>query len=120
VPLSDIEPAWISGFALADRCSLLLHDCQYTDEEYSERIGWGHSRVSDALLFARRSEAEQVLLFHHDPLHTDDELDLLHRRAGERWLGFGRPAGELAMAVEGSEIELRADGASYAVRTDVR
>jgi phosphoribosyl 1,2-cyclic phosphodiesterase len=114
VPLSDIEPAWISGFALAERCSLLLHDCQYTDDEYSERIGWGHSRMSDALLFARRSEAEQVLLFHHDPLHTDDELDLLHRRAGERWLALGGPTGELAMAIEGSEVELRADGARYA------
>jgi phosphoribosyl 1,2-cyclic phosphodiesterase len=113
VPLSDIEPAWISGLALAERCSLLLHDCQYTDEEYSERIGWGHSRVSDALLFARRSEAELVLLFHHDPLHTDDELDLLHRRAGEHWLALGAPTGELAMATEGSEIELRADGPSY-------
>jgi phosphoribosyl 1,2-cyclic phosphodiesterase len=111
VPLSDVEPAWMSGFALAERCSLLLHDCQYTDEEYSERIGWGHSRVSDALLFARRSEAEQVLLFHHDPLHTDGELDLLHRRARERWLALDGPPGELAMAMEGSEIELRADGA---------
>jgi phosphoribosyl 1,2-cyclic phosphodiesterase len=111
VPLSDVEPAWISGFALAERCSLLLHDCQYTDEEYPERIGWGHSRVSDALLFARRSEAEQVLLFHHDPLHTDGELDLIHRRAGERWRALGGPPGELAMAIEGSDIELRADGA---------
>jgi phosphoribosyl 1,2-cyclic phosphodiesterase len=114
VPLSDVEQDWISGFALAKRCSLLLHDCQYTDEEYSERVGWGHSRVSDALLFAHRSEAEQVLLFHHDPLHTDDELDLLHGRAGESWLALGGPAGELGMAIEGSEIELRADGARYA------
>jgi len=114
VPLNDVEPDWISGFALAERCSLLLHDCQYTDEEYSGRVGWGHSRVSDALLFAHRSEAEQVLLFHHDPLHTDDELDLLHRHAGERWLAVGGPAGELAMAIEGSEIDLRTDGTGYA------
>ena len=114
VRLSDVEPDWISGFALAERCSLLLHDCQYMDGEYSERIGWGHSRVSDALLFARRSQAEHVLLFHHDPLHTDSELDLLHRSARDRWLALGGPPGEPAMAIEGSEIELRADGASYA------
>ena len=117
VPLTDIEPAWISGFALADRCSLLLHDCQYTDDEYSERIGWGHSRVSDALLFARRSEAEHVMLFHHDPLHTDGELDLLHRRARERWRALGGEPRELAMAVEGSQIELRANGSSYVATT---
>jgi phosphoribosyl 1,2-cyclic phosphodiesterase len=112
-PMEDIEPAWISGFALAERCSLLLHDCQYTDEEYAERLGWGHSRVSDALMFARRSEAEQVMLFHHDPLHSDADLDLLHRGAIERWHALDGPRGELAMAVEGSEIELREDGARY-------
>jgi phosphoribosyl 1,2-cyclic phosphodiesterase len=110
VPLDEAEPDWISGFDLAEHCSLLLHDCQYTDDEYPERIGWGHSRVSDALLFARRSEAERVLLFHHDPLHTDSELDLLQGRAGEDWQGLGGSAGALAMAVEGAEIELPADG----------
>ena len=111
MPLSDVEPDWISGFSLAERCSLLLHDCQYTDDEYSNRVGWGHSRLSDALQFARRSEAERVLLFHHDPLHTDGELDVLGRRAGEHWRELGgQPAG-LAMAMEGSEIELRANGA---------
>jgi phosphoribosyl 1,2-cyclic phosphodiesterase len=114
VPLSDVEPEWISGLGLAERCSLLVHDCQYTDDEYSQRIGWGHSRLSDALMFAHRSQAEKVLLFHHDPLHTDGELDLLHRRAAERWLELGGPSGDLAMAIEGSEIELRADGAKTA------
>jgi phosphoribosyl 1,2-cyclic phosphodiesterase len=114
IPLADVETDWISGFGLAQHCSLLLHDCQYTDDEYPGRVGWGHSRVSDALLFARRSEAEQVLLFHHDPLHTDDELDQLHLHAGERWLSAGRSSGGLAMAVEGSEIEVRADGIRFA------
>ena len=113
VPLSEIEPDWISGFALADRCSLLLHDCQFTDEEYPDRVGWGHSRVSDALDFARRSDAERVLLFHHDPLHADDDLDVLRDRAGERWLDIGG-AGELHMAVEGSEVDLTASAVSHA------
>jgi phosphoribosyl 1,2-cyclic phosphodiesterase len=106
VPLTNGDPGWISGFALAERCSLLLHDCQYTDEEYPARVGWGHSRVSDALLFARRSQAERVLLFHHDPLHTDRELDALQERAAEQWDALGGPTGELGMAVEGSELQL--------------
>jgi phosphoribosyl 1,2-cyclic phosphodiesterase len=109
-PLDAVEPEWISGFALAERCSLLLHDCQYTDDEYPERIGWGHSRMADALLFARRSEAERVLLFHHDPLHTDGQLDLLERRADEDWEGLGGSTGAIAMAVEGEEFDLGADG----------
>jgi phosphoribosyl 1,2-cyclic phosphodiesterase len=107
--LEVVEPDWISGFALAERCSLLLHDCQYTDDEYPERIGWGHSRVSDALLFARRSEAERVLLFHHDPLHTDSQLDVLERRADDDWQGLGGSPGALAMAVEGEEFDLSGD-----------
>ncbi len=110
-PLSELEPDWISGFALAEGCSLLAHDCQFTDEEYPERVGWGHSRVSDALDFARRSNAERVLLFHHEPLHTDDDLDLLHDRARESWAAGGGD-GELAMAVEGSEIDLTAGAAT--------
>jgi phosphoribosyl 1,2-cyclic phosphodiesterase len=108
-PLENVEPDWISGFALAERCSLLLHDCQYTDDEYPERIGWGHSRVSDALLFARRSEAERVLLFHHDPLHTDPQLDVLERRADDDWQGLGGSPGALTMAVEGEEFDRSGD-----------
>jgi phosphoribosyl 1,2-cyclic phosphodiesterase len=109
-PLDAVEPDWISGFALADHCSLLLHDCQYTDEEYPQRVGWGHSSVSDALMFARRSDAAQVLLFHHDPYRTDVQLDLLQRRASDEWQGLGGSPGALGMAIEGAEIELRGDG----------
>jgi phosphoribosyl 1,2-cyclic phosphodiesterase len=110
VPLEDIEPAWISGFALAEGASLLLHDCQYTDEEYPERVGWGHSRVSDALLFAHRSGAARTMLFHHDPLHTDADLDAVHAYASQHWADLGGD-GEVTLAVEGSETEVHEDGA---------
>ncbi len=43
--LADLEPEWISGYDLARDADLLIHDCQYTDEEYPEHIGWGHSRI---------------------------------------------------------------------------
>jgi phosphoribosyl 1,2-cyclic phosphodiesterase len=109
-PLGNMQPEWISGFCLAERSSLLLHDCQYTDDEYPDRVGWGHSRLSDTLTFARRSEAERVLLFHHDPLHTDEVLDHFGDVAREQWDGLGEPTGELAMAVEGSEFDLNGAG----------
>jgi hypothetical protein len=51
-----------------------------------------------------------VLLFHHDPLHTDSQLDLLHRGADEHWQRLGGSPGVVAMAVEGEEIELGANG----------
>ena len=55
-PLADLGEEWISGFDLARGASLLIHDCQYTDDEYPHHIGWGHSPLSDALAFADRTE----------------------------------------------------------------
>jgi phosphoribosyl 1,2-cyclic phosphodiesterase len=101
-PLRDYEDEWISGFALAYDASLLIHDSQYTDEEYAEHRGWGHSAVSDAVEFAARVGATRTLLFHHDPLHTDPQLDALHRTAAERFAELG--TGELGMAMEGAEL----------------
>ncbi len=81
-PLETLEPEWISGYDLARNTDLLIHDCQYTDEEYPDHVGWGHSRLTDTLTFARRVEAERLLLFHHDPLHSDDFLDRFRRPPG--------------------------------------
>ena len=82
---------WISGFDLAQRRDLLIHDCQYTDEEYPDHLGWGHSPLTDALAFASRTDAERLLLFHHDPLHSDDFLDAFAGRAASPLGGAGRP-----------------------------
>jgi hypothetical protein len=86
----------------------LLHDCQYTDEEYPEHVGWGHSRLTDTLTFARNVSAERLLLFHHDPLHSDDFLDAFHGTAIERWEALGGDPELLEMAAERREIELEA------------
>ena len=99
--LESDEPEWISGYDLASGASLLVHDCQYADNEYPEHVGWGHSRLTDALTFGRRVDPERLMLFHHDPMHSDDYLDGFHRRAAERWDGAwaGSPSG-LVMAAE--------------------
>src|ERR687891_909540 len=107
-PLGGLEPEWISGFDLARGADLLIHDCQYTDDEYPDHVGWGHSAVTDALTFARRVEARRLLLFHHDPLHSDDFLDGFHETAQERWDELGGPDGAVEMAVETHEIEIGA------------
>ena len=103
--LAADDPDWISGFELARGASLLLHDCQYSDEEYDDHLGWGHSRLSDALMFARRVEAERVMLFHHDPLHSDDFLDAFTGVALSRWVGLGGDPQRLELAVERREVE---------------
>jgi phosphoribosyl 1,2-cyclic phosphodiesterase len=105
-PLASIEDEWISGFDLAHGADLLIHDCQYTDSEYDHHLGWGHSPVSDALEFARRTGPARVLLFHHDPLHSDDFLDRLNGELTERWARLGGAAGCVSLATERLELEL--------------
>jgi phosphoribosyl 1,2-cyclic phosphodiesterase len=72
----SLEPLpWLSGGELALGADLLIHDAQYTAEEYASRAGWGHSTIDDALAFARLTGARQLVTFHHDPGHDDDTLD---------------------------------------------
>ena len=112
-PLAGLDPEWISGFDLARDADLLIHDCQYTDDEYPDHVGWGHSRLTDTLTFARRVEARRLLLFHHDPLHSDEFLDRFAGTAKRAWSELGGVAAELELAMEGAELEIEA--ASQAV-----
>jgi hypothetical protein len=104
--LDDLEAEWISGFALAEDADLLLHDCQYTDSEYPSHFGWGHSSISDALTFARRTGAKRTLLSHHDPGHSDDELDGIRGVALGRWRELGGEPGAIELATELSEVDV--------------
>ena len=79
--IADKPKEWISGAAIADRVDLLLHDAQYFEDEYEQRIGWGHSSVADAVAFSRAVGARRLLLFHHEPLHSDGSLDRLEDQA---------------------------------------
>ena len=102
VAFDEVEDEWISGLELARGASLLLHDCQYTDDEYPQHLGWGHSCLNDALAFARRADVGALQLFHHDPLHSDDMLDALHAQALERW----DAEAPVSLAVEGTVTEV--------------
>jgi phosphoribosyl 1,2-cyclic phosphodiesterase len=90
--LPDHEPAlagaipdrptdWIAGASIADDVDVLFHDAQYFEDEYEERIGWGHSSVDDAVAFTRAVGARSLALFHHEPAHNDGSLDRLEARA---------------------------------------
>jgi phosphoribosyl 1,2-cyclic phosphodiesterase len=105
-PLSELDDEWISGFELARDASMLIHDCQYTDQEYPNHLGWGHCPLSDALGFGRRVGADRLLLFHHDPLHTDDFLDTLYGEAAARWEDLGGQAEQVELATERREIAI--------------
>ena len=88
-------------FAGAD---LLIHDAQYTQQEYeSSRRGWGHSPVEYAIKAAQRSNVKRLALFHHDPLRTDTQLDELAKlRCQQRQTGDT----DVFFAREGMQVEL--------------
>ncbi len=104
--LADVDEEWISGYDLARGAGLLIHDAQYTDGEYPRHLGWGHSPLGDALTFGARTEVERLLLFHHDPLHSDDFLDSLAGQAAMRWEALGGAPHRVELATERREIAL--------------
>jgi ribonuclease BN (tRNA processing enzyme) len=99
--IATAPPEWISGAALAWEADLLIHDCQYTDEEYEARIGFGHTSTADMAAFAAKTGARRLALFHHDPMHSDDELDAMRERVLERW------------TVDPSRVVIAAEGETY-------
>jgi phosphoribosyl 1,2-cyclic phosphodiesterase len=106
---------WTSGWAIATGADLLIHDAQYTSAEYAERVGWGHSAVSDAVTLAEMAGARRLALFHHDPGHDDDTIDALLADARLR-----AKAVEVFAAVQGDALEVRAaDALAAEVCVDV-
>jgi phosphoribosyl 1,2-cyclic phosphodiesterase len=94
-------PDWLSGYPIARGADILVHDSQYTDEEYAGRIGWGHSTLTQAVQFATVAGVKRLVTFHHDPDHTDDMLDRLSGELARQELPF-----EFSPGWEGESFEL--------------
>lgn len=105
--LADQSAEWISGYHLARDADVLLHDAQYTDEEYPRHVGWGHSAVGHVVEFAQKARVRHLVLFHHDPYHPDHELESLVTAARGIW---GTRDGEVLAAWEGMTIDLSPEG----------
>jgi ribonuclease BN (tRNA processing enzyme) len=72
----DDLPGWRERFlAFARGAAVLVHDTMYTAAEYESFVGWGHSTYTDAVELALEAEVEQLVLFHHRPERTDDDVD---------------------------------------------
>jgi len=104
--LGHLPEEWISGFELARDATMLIHDGQYSDQEYPDHLGWGHSGLGDTLRFAQRTGAQRTVLFHHDPTHSDAYLDQLGAEARRRWVELGGEQGAVTVGAEGEELEL--------------
>jgi phosphoribosyl 1,2-cyclic phosphodiesterase len=94
---------WMSGYGLVRDVDVLFHDAQYLDAEYPQHVGWGHSAIGDALQFAQRSRVGRLVLFHHDPYHTDADLEALLDGARRE---LDMPDDWVSLAYEGMRVEL--------------
>lgn len=84
---------------LAKNADLMVYDSAYTDEEYPNFKGWGHSTWQEAIKVAEAANVRQTFLFHHDPSHNDQKMDEIAKAASSIRKGV-RPA------IEGEEIQL--------------
>jgi phosphoribosyl 1,2-cyclic phosphodiesterase len=105
VPDNELLPGARSYEALcafAAGADLLIHDAMYTDEECSERAGWGHSSVGQALQLAADAGVKTLRLFHHHPDRTDVQLEAMlaaaHSRPGPVAVALAREGEEIVLA----------------------
>lgn len=104
------QPAFRPGHvaeSVLDLCrdvDILIHDAQFTPDELRVRSDWGHCTAEYAIEVARQAGARSLVMFHHDPGHDDDTIDLLAAEAAK----WGAEAGleSVVAAAEGMKLRL--------------
>lgn len=84
---------------LIQGADLVIYDCTYTDDEYPNHVGWGHSTWQEGIRLCKQAGAKRLAIFHHDPSHKDDFMDEVEKQARAEWDGA-------FVAREGETIEL--------------
>jgi phosphoribosyl 1,2-cyclic phosphodiesterase len=102
MPVDGSHEVTDSVLELCDGVDLLIHDAQYTAEEFPAKATWGHCTVDFAVRVAQESGARRLALFHHDPTHDDDSVDTILAHA--RSLAQGSGLEEVVAAHEGLVI----------------
>lgn len=60
---------------------ILIHDAQYTYEDYQKKRGWGHSCYLDTVACAIEAQVKQLYLYHHDPYYSDERIEVIYQHA---------------------------------------
>jgi diguanylate cyclase (GGDEF)-like protein len=119
---TDHEPFWnASGrvsqhpgderhIAFLKGANLVIHDAQYTDAEYRDKVGWGHSSLEYAVDVALAAGVERLVLFHHDPAHDDATMERMEATARAH-VGRRGQALDVLAAREGLELAVRGSSA---------
>ena len=92
-------------FDFVRNADILIHDATYTPEEYVDRVGWGHSHYLFTLNVAAEGKVKQLVLFHHDPSHSDDKVDDILKKCKNE-IRTRKYHFECVAADEGMELKL--------------
>lgn len=84
---------------------LVIHDAMYTQEEYLTKIGWGHSSAEFATDLAMLARVRRLALFHHEPVHSDEQIDAMRDTCHAR-VAYRKASLQVIAAAEGLEIAL--------------
>lgn len=85
---------------LIDGADIVIYDCTYTDEEFPNHVGWGHSTWQEGVRLCNAANVGTLVIFHHDPGHNDAVMDKIAREAQAM-----RPGG-VVVAQEGMTLTL--------------
>ena len=98
------EQKW-RGLEFMDKADILIHDAQYTPEDYAKKRGWGHSCYIETVMSAIDADVKELYLFSHDPNYNDDKLEQLREDAAQlaRDQKSNMPC---SLAIEGVQIDL--------------
>jgi len=100
-PTSQIDEGVLE---LCDGVDLMIHDAQYTPDEFVQKSYWGHCTIDYALMIAKQAGVKTFAMFHHDPGHSDDQMDQLIEDAKCKGKVMGIP--EVIGTYEGLVVDL--------------
>ncbi len=102
----DVPATWRKDFVtFLSGVDLLIHDAMYTPAELALHRGWGHSTYEEAVTLAQDIGTKRLVLFHHEPEHSDEMMDGLVKSARAFAKQDGRPL-EVLAALEGMQLTL--------------
>ncbi|MEQ8603864.1 MAG: MBL fold metallo-hydrolase [Marivibrio sp.] len=72
---------------LIEGADLVIYDSTYTEEEFPEKVGWGHSTWEEGVRLCQAANVRMLAIFHHDPTHEDGFMEELELTARRKWPG---------------------------------
>ncbi len=88
-----------------ENADILIHDAQYTPEDYETKRGWGHSCYVDAVNSAIDAGVKELYLYHHDPYNDDNAIEKIYERS-QKIIQERNASLKCYIAKEGMELPL--------------